>query len=585
MDPVIGIDLGTTNSAAAFLGPDGPQIIPNAVGGRLTPSVVGVDESGTILVGAAAKELQVLHPERCASLFKRYMGTDRKLTAGGREFAPEELSGLVLRALKADAEAFFGHPVSRAVITVPAYFNDRQRKATIAAGKIAGWTVERILNEPTAAAIAYGFHDSGADKKLLVFDLGGGTFDVSVVELFEGTLEVKASSGESALGGEDFTRALAARVLGKLGISYEQAEARAPRRVSRLVQQCERAKCALSREERVTVRVPDVKGEFPADAAEVTVTREHLEAWVAPTLARIELPVRRVLGDAKLARDQIDEVILVGGATRMPLVVKRVTELLGKEPRRRLNPDEVVALGAAVQAGLVGKAEAVEELVVTDVAPFTLGIAISKQLGGDLRDGYFDPVIDRNTTIPVSRVKRYSTVHPNQTALVIRVYQGESRRIEDNMPLGEFEVRGIPPGPAHQPVDVRFTYDLNGVLEVEATIVATKQTVSHIIARHAQGMTEAQIRAAVVAMAKLKSHPRDDEVNRFVLLRAERVFKELPAELRDALGMLLDGFESALEKQDSAVIARHREELERFLTIYDPHGDDPNPDEPNGGGE
>ncbi|AMV23286.1 Chaperone protein HscC [Gemmata sp. SH-PL17] len=579
MDPVIGIDLGTTNSAAAFLGPDGPQIIPNALGGRLTPSVVGVDESNKVLVGAAARELQVLHPDRCANLFKRYMGTDHKLTAAGREFTPEELSGLVLRALKADAEAFFGHPVARAVITVPAYFNDRQRKATIAAGKIAGWTVERILNEPTAAAIAYGFHDAGADKKLLVFDLGGGTFDVSVVELFEGTLEVKASSGESALGGEDFTRAFAARLLGTVGASYEQAEARTPKRVSRLVQQCERAKCVLSRDESVTVRIPDAKGEFPPDAPEVVVTREQLDSWVGPTLARAELPIRRVLGDAKLTRDQIDEVILVGGATRMPLVIRRVTELLGKEPRRRLNPDEVVALGAAVQAGLVGRAAAVEELVVTDVAPFTLGVAISKQLGGDMRDGYFDPVIDRNTTIPVSRVKRYSTVHPSQTSIIVRVFQGESRRTDDNLALGEFEVRGIPTGPAHQSVDIRFTYDLNGVLEVEATIVATKRKVSHVVARHAQGMSDAQIRAAVAAMEKLKTHPRDEEANRFVLLRAERVFKELPAELRDVLGELLDVFEAAMEKQDAAVIASHREELERFLTLYDPHGDAPNKDE------
>jgi molecular chaperone HscC len=580
MDPVIGIDLGTTNSAAAFLGPDGPQIIPNAVGGRLTPSVVGVDESGAVLVGAAARELQVLRPERCTALFKRYMGTDHKPTAGGRAFAPEELSGMVLRALKADAEAFFGHGVSRAVITVPAYFNDRQRKATIAAGRIAGWTVERILNEPTAAAIAYGFHEAGADKKLLVFDLGGGTFDVSVVELFDGTLEVKASSGESALGGEDFTRALAARVLAGLGVSYEQAEVRTPKRVSRLIQQCERAKCALSREERTTVRVPDAAGEFSAAATEVTVTRAQLEEWVSPTLARIELPVRRALGDARLSRERIDEVILVGGATRMPLVVRRVADLMGKEPRCRLNPDEVVALGAAVQAGLVGRAAAVEDLVVTDVAPFTLGVEISKDLGAEVRDGYFDPVIDRNTTIPVSRVKRYGTLAPNQATIKVRVYQGESRRSDGNLLLGEFEVRGIPLGPPGQPVDVRFTYDLNGVLEVEATVVATGKAVSHVIARHAQGMSEAQIRAAVAAMERLKTHPRDEEANRFVLLRAERLFEELPTELRDALGQLLDGFEAALGKQDAAAIARHRDELERFLSLYDPRGDDPNGAEP-----
>jgi molecular chaperone HscC len=580
MDPVIGIDLGTTNSAAAFLGPAGPEIIPNALGDRLTPSVVGVDGSGAVLVGAAARELRVLRPESCAALFKRHMGTDHAVTLAGRTFNPEELSGLVLRALKADADAFFGRPVTRAVITCPAYFNDRQRKATIAAGRIAGFTVERILNEPTAAAIAYGFHDAGDDKTLLVFDLGGGTFDVSVVELFEGTLEVKASAGESALGGEDFTRAVAARVLEARGVPFERAEARTPKKVSRLIQQCEKAKCALSRDEAATIRVPDDAGEYGPGSADVAVTREQLERWVSPILARIELPLRRVLSDAGLAKDRLDEVILVGGATRMPLVVRRVTELLGKEPRRRLNPDEVVALGAAVQAGLVGRAEAVEDLVVTDVAPFTLGVAVSKQFAGDVRDGYFDPVIDRNTTIPVSRVKRYSTVVPNQTTIIVGVYQGESRRVEENQLLGEFEVRGIPPGPAGQEVDIRFTYDLNGVLEVEATVVSTRRTVTHVIAKHARGMTDDQIKQAVRDMERLKAHPRDEEANRFVLLRAERVYKELSAELRQALGMLLDGFEAALEGREKDVIARHREELERFLAVYDPSSG-----EPRGGAE
>jgi molecular chaperone HscC len=579
MDPIIGIDLGTTNSAAAHLSPAGPQIIPNALGGRLTPSVVGVDEGGTVLVGAAAKELQVVRPDRCASLFKRHMGTDRTHTLGGTTFTPEELSGLVLRALKADAEAFFGVPVTRAVITCPAYFNDRQRKATIAAGRIAGLTIARILNEPTAAAIAYGFHEANQDKKLLIFDLGGGTFDVSVVELFEGTLEVRASAGETALGGEDFTRAMAARVLGGLGVPFERAEATMPLLVARLVQQCERAKCRLSREEATTVKVPDAAGEL-AGGNEVAVTREQLEAWVSATLARVELPVRRALGDAKLTRDRIDEVILVGGATRMPAVVKRVTDLFGKPPHQRLNPDEVVALGAAVQAGLLSRSAAVDDLVVTDVSPFTLGVEVSKRLAGQLQDGYFDPLIDRNTTIPVSRVKRYHTVVAHQTSIVFKVYQGESRRVTDNLLLGEFAVAGIPPGPAAaEAVDVRFTYDLNGVLEVEAVIVATKKKVTHVIAKHAKGMSEEQIRRAVKEMEKLKAHPREEAVNRHLLARAERVFKELPAELRQELGEVLDGFEAGLESGNPEVIARHREVLERFLSLHDPEGDDPGADE------
>lgn len=574
MTPIVGIDLGTTNSAVAHLTADGPQIIPNALGGRLTPSVVGVDEGGVVLVGASARELQVVHPERCASLFKRFMGTDRQTKLGGKTFSPEELSGLVLRALKADAEAYFGGPVERAVITVPAYFNDRQRKATIAAGRIAGLQVERILNEPTAAAIAYGFHDARQDKTVLVFDLGGGTFDVSVVELFEGALEVRASAGETALGGEDFTRAVAAKVLAGLGRSFEHAEATAPLVVSRLLLEAERAKCKLSREESAVVRVPDAKGNA-ADATEVTVTRTQLEAWITPTLNRIELPIRRALADAKVTREKVDEVILVGGATRTPLVVRRVTELFGKEPHRRLNPDEVVALGAAVQAGLVGRDAAVDDLVVTDLSPFTLGVAVVKDFGGEIKDGYFDPVIERNTTIPVSRSKRYSTTAANQTAIVVRVYQGESRKVEDNLPLGEFELKGIPPGPAGQPVDIRFTYDLNGVLEVEATVTATKKSASHVIARHAKGLSEAQIRQAVRDMEKLKAHPREEEANRYLLARAERVFKELSADRRRTLGELMDGFEAGLESQNPEAIARWREALEEFLNFHDPAGDDP----------
>jgi molecular chaperone HscC len=569
MDHIIGIDLGTTNSAAAYLADDGPKLIPNALGSTLTPSVVGIDAGGTLLVGAAAKEFQVVEPERCASLFKRHMGSDWTIKLGGRTFNPEELSSLILRVLKADAEAFFGASVTKAVITVPAYFNDRQRKATIAAGKIAGLEVARILNEPTAAAIAYGFHEAKEDKTLLIFDLGGGTFDVSIVEFFEGTLEVKASSGESFLGGEDFTRALAARILEGRKLNFERAEMETPLLVARLIQQCEVAKCRLSAQESAVVRIPDRKGNFAADAESVSVDRAQVETWLAPTLARIELPIRRVLGDAQLSRERVHEVILVGGATRMPLVVRRVTELMGKPPQCRLNPDEVVAMGAAVQAGLVGRSESVEELVVTDVAPFTLGVEISKEFGHELRTGYFLAVIDRNTTIPASRVQRVATLSPNQSAVRVRIYQGEARRVEDNLCLGEFEVSGIPRGPAGQPVDIRFTYDLNGVLEVEAVIVATGKKVSHVIARHARHLTPEQIRRAVHDMEKLKVHPREEEENRFLLLRAERIYQELDKFGRDQLSDLLDAFEAALNSQELEQIDACRSALQIFLSQHD----------------
>jgi molecular chaperone HscC len=575
MTPIIGIDLGTTNSAAAHMADDGPRLIPNALGETLTPSVVGLEEDGKLLVGRAAKELQVVHPGRCANLFKRHMGSDWSAEVAGRSFGAEELSSLVLRALKADAEAFFGEPVTRAVVTVPAYFNDQQRKATLNAGRIAGLTVERILNEPTAAALAYGFHESGEEKVLLIFDLGGGTLDVSIVELFEGALEVRSSSGESFLGGEDFTRALAARLLERHGLPFERTEAESPRLVSRMIQQCELAKCRLSRQPTAAVRIPDRKGGFAPDSPQVEATRAELEAWTRHLLARTELPVRRALADAKLRREDISEVILVGGATRMPLVVDRVRDLLGKEPRHRLNPDEVVAMGAAVQAGLIARAESVADLVVTDVAPFTLGVEVAKELGHERVSGYFLPVIHRNTTIPVSRVERVNTVEPNQTSVKVKIYQGEARRVQDNLFLGEFEVTGIPRGPVGQAVDLRFTYDLNGVLEVEATVVETKRQFSHVVTRYARGMSAGDVKRAVAEMAKLKTHPREEAGNRFLLRRAERIYQELPPDGRAFLGQLLDGFEAAMNLQDPAAIERNRAMLQQFLDRHEAGFDPP----------
>jgi molecular chaperone HscC len=304
-----------------------------------------------------------------------------------------------------------------------------------------------------------------------------------------------------------------------------------------------------------------------------------MEMWTRHILARIELPIRRVLGDARLRREDVDQVLLVGGATRMPMVIDRVTELLGKPPQRRLNPDEVVALGAAVQAGLIARAENVEDLVVTDVAPFTLGVEITKQLGHERRSGYFLPIVQRNTTIPVSRVERLVTIEPNQVSIQLKIYQGEARRVEDNLFLGEFEVAGIPRGPAGQEVDIRFTYDLNGVLEVEATIVATKKKVSHIITRYSRGLSPEQVSQAIKDMERLKTHPREEAINRFLIKRAERAYRELPLQGRELLGQLLDGFEAAMEIQDPEAIRRHRAALEQFLDQHDAGPGDPSHEE------
>lgn len=576
---IVGIDLGTTYSAVARLTEEGPKLAPNALGRLLTPSVVAVDDEGKLLVGDAAREYQVLRPDRGVSLFKRHMGSDWRTEIGGVELTPERLSALILESLKEDAESAYGESIEQAVITVPAYFNDPQRKATIRAGQMAGLRVERIINEPTAAAIAYGFHEEDEEKLLAVFDLGGGTFDISIVEFFEGTVEVRSSSGECFLGGEDITRTMVSRLLQRHGLAFEHAEVSSPQRVSRLLQLAEAAKRRLSQAEATEVAFPEADGSIRPDASKDRVTREELAEWIGVFLGRLETPIRRALGDARVKREEIDEVLLVGGATRMPAIAEYVERTFGKPPRRRINPDHVVALGAAVQAGLVADMAAVEELVVTDVAPFTLGVEISKQFGRQLQDGYFLPIINRNSTIPISRVERVQTIYSNQPSITVHVFQGESRKTEENLLLGELEVHDLPRGPAGQEVDIRFTYDLNGVLEVEATVVKTGQKVSTVIAKHARGMADRDIAQAVAEMQSIKRHPREDAANRFALRRAERLYAELSLTERDMLSRLLDAFEEALDLQEPDLAEQYRLQLEHFLNQFDGDASDGDPDE------
>ena len=410
---ILGIDLGTTNSAIAFIDEDsGPFLIPNAFNSPLTPSVVGFDLSDELLVGQAAKELQILHPERCASVFKRLMGTEETVKILSKEYKPETLSAMILSSLKSDAEAFLGHAISEVVITVPAYFNNEQRQATLRAGEIAGLKVRRIINEPTAAAIAYGFHDSKDEKIIAVFDLGGGTFDVSIVDFFDGIVEIQASSGEAFLGGEDFTVAIAKDILKANNLSFEAVEFKHPKMLSRLISQCERAKIKLSDEDSYTFTMPDLNGNNSED--EVTLTKEQIQASTEPILKKLKKPIVTSLGDAELSYSDVDEVILVGGACFMPLIKDYVEKIFKQTPHNRLNPNYVVAQGAAVQAALIQDSKAVEDMVVTDVTPFSLGINISKQIGNEIRTGYFMPIINRNTGIPVSRVERICTLYPNQ---------------------------------------------------------------------------------------------------------------------------------------------------------------------------
>lgn len=566
---IVGIDLGTTNSAVAVLEGAKPRLIPNALGSNLTPSVVGFDSNMTLLVGQPAKDLQVIAPERCASVFKRWMGEDWKANLAGRKMDATELSSLVLGSLKRDAEEFLGEPVDRAVITVPAYFNNEQRQATVTAGRLAGLMVERIINEPTAAALAYGIHESGGPQLLAVFDLGGGTFDISIVELFEGSIEVKSSAGEAMLGGEDFTRAIARELLRERQLLFETVENRQPLRLARLLQQCELAKRALSRQETAELAFPTEDGRLDPDSPRLTIDREYARRACAPLMGLLETPVRRALGDAGLTRDRLNKVLLVGGATRSPLVQALAEEIFRQPPSAELNPDEVVALGAAVQAGLVDSHAGLEDLVVVDVAPFTLGVGVSKQLGEEMRDGYFSPLIHRNSVIPISRAERFATVRPNQSELELRIFQGESRRVADNLQIGTLKVKGIPRGPAGQEVLVRFTYDTNGILEVESTVLGTGEKFQTVITRYASKLTDLELAEAIQRMQALKTHPRDELVNQAILHRAERLYQELPPEQRARLSDLLDAFEAALQSQETELVEAHRKQLELFLSYLD----------------
>jgi molecular chaperone HscC len=546
---IVGIDLGTTNSLIAAWIDGAPRLIPNALGAVLTPSCVGIDQDGSVLVGEAARERLQTHPEQTASLFKRYMGSARTVRLGDRDYRAEELSALVLRSLKADAEAALGIPITKAIITVPAYFSDAQRKATRVAGELAGLRVERLLNEPTAAALAYGLHDAQGETQFLVFDLGGGTFDVSILEMFDGVMEVRASAGDNMLGGEDFV-ALIAELAFQKGIP-EAARTDAVF-MQRLIARAETAKRQLGGQATVAFDVT-----WRGSDARIELNTESFEKLSQPLLTRLWRPIERALRDARIRAADLDNVVLAGGATRMPMIRTLATRMFGRFPAMGQNPDEVVAVGAAVQAGLKMKDKALDEMVMTDVCPYTLGTAISRRMEGGARaDGLYSPIIQRNTVVPVSRVQRYVPIDPNQPSIRIDVYQGESRMVRDNILLGEITLP-LMPGPGHaEGVEVRFTYDVNGLLEVEVTVVATSETRRLVIEGNAGSLGADEVARRLDALAALKVHPRDTLENRTLLARAERLYEQLLGESRDHLGQMILRFEQVLATQDPRLVAR-----------------------------
>lgn len=574
MSKVIGIDLGTTNSVVAVMEGGEAKIIPSTEGGNLTPSVVGFSKNGERSVGQIAKRQAVANPARTIVSIKRYMGTDHKVKIDNRDYMPPELSAMILQKLRADAEAYLGEKVEKAVVTVPAYFSDSQRQATKDAGKIAGLEVLRIINEPTAAALAYGL-EKGHDHKILVFDLGGGTFDVSILELGDGVFEVRATSGNNRLGGDDWDQRVTNYLLDQFrsenGVDLSQDLTA----MQRLREASEKAKIELSTLTSATISLPflTMKDNAPLHL-ETTLTRAKFEELTRDLLEKTIQPVMNALKDSGLKPAEIDKVILVGGSTRMPAVQETVKHILGKEPHRGVNPDEVVALGAAIQGAVL--AGEVKDIVLLDVTPLSLGL---ETLGG-----VFTRLIDRNTTIPTSKKQIFSTAADSQTAVDIHVLQGERPMAADNITLGQFRLDGIPPAPRGIPqIEVAFDIDANGIVHVSAKDLGTGKE-QKVTITTSSGLSEDQINRM---RDEAETHAEDDKKRReeadlriesdsliYSVDKALKDFGEKAEQTKvESINQAKEELRSALASTDLQAIKDKKDALEKALhelsaTIY-----------------
>lgn len=554
----IGIDLGTTNSLAAYYNENKPVLIPNRLGEYLTPSVVSLDEDGTIYVGETAQERMAVRPDRTVAVFKRSMGTEKEFLLGDQKFRAEELSSFVLRALKEDAEEYLGCAVDEAIISVPAYFNDVQRKATKKAGELAGLRVERIINEPTAAAIAYGIDHRAEHTKFLVFDLGGGTFDVSILERYQTILEVRAIAGDNFIGGEDFTRILENMMLRKNEIDEASLNGK---ELAHLRKQAESCKLGFS-----DSNTSKMKCAFGGRTYETTFSLEEYEQACQMLLVKIRKPIERSLKDAKVKLADVDEIVLVGGATKLPVVRRFVARIFGRIPDTSVNPDEAIAVGAALQCGMKERNETIKEVVLTEVCPFSLGTSVIGDHADSLEaSDHFSPIIDRNTVIPVSRSKKFYTAMDFQTKVAIDIIQGESRFAKNNVLLGEITVPVPARRQGEESVEVTYTYDINSLLEVIVKVNSTGVTKKMMIQREGSQISKEEARQRMEELNYLKIHPRDQEENKLMIFRGERLYEEATGEIRQFLGEVMDEFDAILMRQDKGEIEQARSQLNQIF--------------------
>lgn len=565
MAKIIGIDLGTTNSAVAVLEGGEPTIIPNKEGNRTTPSVVSFKD-GEIQVGEVAKRQAITNPDTIISI-KRFMGEDHKVEAGGKEYTPQQISAYILQHLKSYAEDYLGETVTNAVITVPAYFNDSQRQATKDAGKIAGLEVDRIVNEPTAASLAYGLEKKDTDENILVFDLGGGTFDVSILELGDGVFDVLSTSGDNELGGDDFDdkiiEFLVAEFKKENGIDLSKDKMAK----QRLKDAAEKAKKELSSTSSTQISLPFITaGDAGPLHLEQSLTRAKFDELTADLVDRTKEPVRRALSDAGLSKSEIDQVVLVGGSTRIPAVVEAVKTETGKEPNRSVNPDEVVALGAAIQGGVISGD--VKDVVLLDVTPLSLGI--------ETMGGVFTTLIERNTTIPTSKSQVFSTAADNQPAVDIHVLQGERPMAKDNKTLGRFQLTDIPPAPRGVPqIEVSFDIDKNGIVKVSAKDQGTGKE-QNITIKSSSGLSDDDIDRMVKdaeenAEADKKRREEVDLRNEAdqLVFQVDKTLKDLEGKVDDSETQKAqdakEELKTALEGDDLDVIKEKKEALSEIV--------------------